>query len=271
LWTKREQAKSFFTGADPIARAFGVFGHRGFRSNRTWEISPEDRHTSVAWVYVIPGVVSIAIIGWDSSMFTKQTRVDLSRPNVSSTKDALNGLGLLAHAQHMTIATQLVIRPEANEVAWEQGQLVVPTATTQYFVTQVLCKMVAAIAIERQILDQATSFLSKRVLTARMARRHLANIRGWIANPAIENQEVAELYQLGRTLYKLDARTKELLGALESISQRANESAIAGVSATALCFTLVSTGMFHELDPNISVGAGAVIGLVTWLWSRGNR
>lgn len=270
-WMQKGKGQSFFVDVEPISRAFGVFGHRGFRGNKTWQAESGQNHVHKGWLYQIPGAITLGLVAWDVSSLSKAQTANLDHPNVASTRELLQKLGLETVDASFTISISLEYDDDLAQSEWRRFRLLVPVRTDAHFVDQVLWRMLGAIAIERHLLDDATRFLSRRVLSARVARRHLANINGWIANPAIENPEIASLYQQGRESHKLDARAAELEKALSAISRRGNESAIAGASATALGLTATSTGVFQFVDPLVPVIGSLAFGAAAWLWSRGTR
>jgi hypothetical protein len=222
-------------------------------------------------LYQIPGGIAIGLIGWDISKLTKKQLSNLDRPHVASTASLLSQLGLSTLDLNFTTAISMEFVNDTEAVEWRAYRLTVPANMDFYFVNQVLWRMVGALSIERHLLDSATKFLSRPILTARTARRHLANINGWIANPAIENKSISKLYQKGRKLHNLEARSKDLQKALSAISRRGTESAVAAFSASALGIGLISTGVFGEDGSLLSIIASLAFGAIVWLWSRGNR
>ena len=270
-WSHRGKGKSFFADVDPMSRNFGVFAHRGLRANRTWKMKTGPSNVTQAWLYQIPGGIAIGLIGWDISKLTKKQLTNLDRPHVASTASLLSQLGLSTLDLNFTTAISMEFVNDTEAVEWRDCCLTVPESKDSYFVNQVLWRMVGALSIERHLLDSATKFLSRPILTARTARRHLANINGWIANPAIENANSARLYKYGREIFNLDARTVDLETALSAISRRGTESAIAGLSATALAFAITSSGVTGTENPWTPVILSVLIGIIAWGWSRGNR
>lgn len=270
-WSQRGKGKSFFADVDPMSRNFGVFAHRGLRANRTWQMKAGTSNVTQAWLYQIPGGIAVGLIGWDISKLTKKQLSNLDRPHVASTANLLSQLGLSTLELNFTTAISMDFNEDIEAIEWRRYCLTVPANMDFYFVNQVLWRMVGALSIERHLLDSATKFLSRPILTARTARRHLANINGWISNPAIENKSIAKLYQKGRKSHNLEARSKDLEKTLNAISRRGTESAIAGLSATALGFAITSSGVTGTESPWTPIILSVLMGIIAWGWSRGNR
>ena len=261
IWSKVEP--DFFRAAPEVSRSFSVYGRPGKNVSSSYRLDNPSVNLKAGHFYSIRGIGSVAVL-----KFSPDAPKSLARPNVNSTASMLNSIGFSPAA---TLVTETVVfTPSSNKLKdFRFG--VASHKSNEYADDELFPRFVAAIAIERMILDLAIESLNSRFVSARRARRLMANIKFWISRPAIESVSLRETFHAIRDSLDMDRRSAEIVEALSEIVKRGNASFIAGSATTASLLALTNASQFGiavgAAWPLIAIGSG----LAVWLFVRGLR
>jgi hypothetical protein len=260
-WSKVEP--DFFRAAPDVSRSFAVYGRPGKNVASSYRLDNTSDNVKAGYFYSMRGIGSVAIL-----KFSSNAPKSLARPNFNSTASMLNSIGLLPAAN---LVTETVVFTSSPSRLQDFRFGVVSRKSNEYADDELFPRFIAAIAIERMILDLAVESLNSRFVSARRARRLMANIKFWISRPAIESVSLHETFHAIRNSLDMDRRSLEIVEALSEIIKRGNASFVAGSATTASLLALTSAPQFGVavgvVWPLIAIGSG----LAVWLFVRGLR
>jgi hypothetical protein len=180
----------------------------------------------------------------------------------------LNSIGLIPAAN---LVTETIVFTSSSSRLKDFRFGVVSRKSNEYADEEMFPRFIAAIVIERMILDLAVESLNSRFVSARRARQLTANIKFWISRPAIESVSLRETFHAILDSLDMDPRSVEIVEALNEIIKRGNTSFIAGSATTASLLALTSAPQFGVavgvVWPLIAIGSG----LAVWIFVRGFR
>ena len=260
-WSKVEP--DFFRAAPDVSRSFSVYGRPGKNVATSYLLNNTSANVKAGHFYSVRGIGSVAIL-----KFSPNAPKSLARPNFNSTANMLNSIGLVPAA---ALVTETVVFTSSSSRRKDFRFGVVSRKSNEYADDELFPRFIAAIAIERMILDLAVESLNSRFVSARRARRLMANIKFWISRPAIESVPLRDTFHAIRDSLDMDRRSNEIVEALSEIVKRGNASFIAGSATTASLLALTSAPQFGVavgvVWPLIAIGSG----LAVWLFVRGLR
>ena len=260
-WSKVEH--DFFRAAPDVSRSFSVYGRPGNNVSNSYRLESPIAPVMEGHLYSMRGIGSVAIL-----KFGPEAPKTLARPNVNSTASILNSIGLVPAA---TLVTETVVFTSLPSRLKDFRFGIASRKSNEYSDDVLFPRFVAAIAIERMILDLAIESLNSRFVSARRARRLMANIKFWISRPAIESVELRDAFHSIRDSLDMDRRSAEIVDALNEIVKRGNASFISGTATTASLLALTNAPQFGlaigAVWPLIALGGG----LAVWLFVRGLR
>jgi hypothetical protein len=253
----------FFRAAPDVSRSFSVYGRPGKNVASSYQLNIPSVTVKAGHFYSIRGIGSVAVL-----KLSPDGPKSLARPNINSTASMLNSIGLLPAA---TLVTETVVFASSSGRLQDFRFGVVSRKSNEYADDELFPRFVAAIAFERMILDLALESLNSSFVSARRARRLLANIKFWISRPAIESSSLRDTFHGVRDSLDMDRRSAEIVDALSEIVKRGNASFIAGSATTASLLALTNAPQF-----GIAIGAAWPLiafasGLAVWLSVRGLR
>jgi hypothetical protein len=260
-WSKVEP--DFFRAAPDVSRSFSVYGRPGKNVASSYLLDNTIAKVEKGHFYSIRGIGSVAILKFNSN-----APKSLARPNFNSTARMLDSIGLLPAAN---LVTETVVFTLTSSRLKDFRFGVASRKSNEYADDELFPRFLAAIAIERMILDLAIESLNSRFVSARRARRLMANIKFWISRPAIESVALRETFHAIRDSLDMDRRSAEIVEALSEIVKRGNASFIAGSATTASLLALTNATQF-----GIALGAAWPLtafggGFAVWLFVRGLR
>ena len=261
IWS--ETGLDFFRSAPTVSRSFSVYGRPGKNVSESYTMKNKVANVKQGHIYSLRGIGSVAIL-----KFASNAPKTLAKPNHNATANLLNTLGLVPMANLVTETVIFTSLPgRLNDFRFG----VASRESNEYADDELFPRFLAALAIERMILDLAIESLTSSFVSTRHARRLMANIKFWISRPAIESVSLREKFQAIRYLLDLDRRSIEIVDALNEIVKRGNASFIAGSATAAALLTLTSSPQFGiavgAIWPLIALG----IGVAVWLFVRGLR
>jgi hypothetical protein len=261
VWSKVRE--DFFRSAPDISRSFSVYGRPGRSVATSFRLRVSTAAVLDGHLYSIRGIGSVAVL-----KFAENAPKSLARPNVNSTANMLNGLGLIPTAK---LITETVVFASASSRVKEFRFGITSQKSEEYIDDELFPRFLAAIVVERMMLDLAIESLTSSFVSARRARRLMANLKFWISRPAIESARLRESFHALRDALDLDKRSAEIVEALSEIVKRGNASFISGSATTATLLALTNVPQighsFGQFWPVIAVAGG----LAVWLFVRGFR
>lgn len=253
----------FFRSASAVSRAFALYGRPGRNLTKSFTLLNANGNVVAGHLYLMRGIGAVAVL-----KFAPGSPTSLARPNVNSTALMLNSVGLLPDSRQIT---QTVVFDTQAENKDGIRFLALSPGSNEFLDDEFFPRFIAAITIERLILDLSMDVLSSSFVSARTARRLTSIIKFWISHPSIESEELKTMFHGIREKLDLDSRTVEIVDALNEITKRANTAFLSGSATTAGMLTLTDSGsMLFTLGPAWVLTSFA-IGIVVWALVRGLR
>ena len=253
----------FFRSTTSISRSFSVYVRPGRKVTESFRLINMSHNILDGYLYSLQGIGSVVLLKTKLSALKT-----LVRPNVKSTRDLLNELGLIPNAK---LVTETVVFTASNSHSKIFRFHVSSTNSDDFVDDELFPRFIAALVIERMILDLAVETLNSKFVSSRTARKLKSNIRFWISRPAIESLELREKFQLLRTKLDSENRTREIFEALDELVKRGNASFLAGTATSAGLLALTDTPTIVATQGPWWVLTSIVVGFITWLAVRGLR
>lgn len=260
-WTMLDT--DYFRSAPAVSKAFAVFGRPGKYHSKTWKLANKSEQILDGYLFTLRGIGTIAIL-----KFPTAAPATLVKPNQNSTAMLLNQLGLVASAN---LVTQTIVSCAKTKDSKSLRFNAEPISSDEYIADELYPRLIAAVAIERMSLDLAVEKLNSEFVSARQARKLIANIKFWNSRPSLENPSIRRTFHAIRDELELDARTTEILGALEEIRNRGNIAFIAGSATTAGLLSITDSQSLAFTQSYLWVILSVFCGILAWAAARGFR
>lgn len=266
-----------------LVRQVGYLGNRSFRKAKVktndFQGTPQTftpfANLLRASVVQLKSGAAVAIVHFEADA-TDDRFLNLNRPGLAAVSSrALSMLGLTLDPSETVFATT-VVGVDEKSANTENGVLQT-VMTGDVFPFEVTYSLVlAAIGVERVILEHATVATFKPGFLAINARRHLALLENWLTVPSSDSTRlIADVKDLRGSL-SLDDRHNQVTAALRSYVNLANRLIGAFAGGLGLSIALlsqifnISKIMMSVLDFTVlSVASATAISWVTWLVSKG--
>lgn len=152
----------------------------------------------------------------------------------------------------------------------KDGLLVIPTSKNDFVFDTLYIQTIGALAVERELVEDATEAVRHPGFLNLGARRHLGNLKHWLSLPSSDSSRLFEEIELLRKSIRIDERRDQVIRSLEHHSRRLNISATTFVAAIGSSITFLgSTNQLEVGSYALNIFACVIFGLLvsglTWL------
>ncbi len=273
-----ELTEDFFADADPISKQFGVYGLPHVAESQTFRINqllgPVNTHAEVfdAIRYRIDSEVDVLMLAFEfdsSNARGAGSLDDLRRVGTQKVNSVVSKAGLALDRRLARFGVALVDTEECELLgSGTQVHLLAPQSND--FVTNDLAQhMVVAVAVERQLLDNATLALRDKKMSSRKARKTLNHLLSWHSVPALDDNSVQQLFEQMRAALRLNERSAQIQQNLTTIGQRSQTVLVAGFTLSGLLVAVATLDLIPWWGRLCSLGGAALIFGIGLAMARG--